>query len=89
MNRFAHELAEEVYETRFSRRLPKHVAIAAHELMRVLLAARALEDVGVLGPIVRWASLPGRYGLPVDGKWHATFEWSDTFGATEIQLERR
>ena len=57
--------------------------------MRILVAARNLQDVGVLGPIVRWQNALERFGLLVNGKWHVTFAWSEELGASEIILERR
>jgi len=89
MNRFENEATEQIYHTRFAPGVPKHVCVAAHEIMRILIAARSLQDVGVLGCILRWRNLPGRYGLQIDGKWNVTFTWNNTFGATAIRLERR
>jgi plasmid maintenance system killer protein len=89
MEPFEDDISREVYETRFSKHVPKEVAVKAHPKMHVLLAARSLQDVGVLGPIVRWANTPGRFGLEIDGKWHITFAWSPYMGAYGIRLERR
>ena len=88
MERFSSDAAHEIYETRFTADIPDHVTVAAHETMRILIAARSLQDVGVLGSIVRWQNAPDRYGLAVHGKWHVTFSWSDSFGAYEIAVER-
>ena len=89
MEQFSCEKTREVYETRFAADIPDHVSIPAHEKMRVLVAAHSLQDVRVLGPILRWPNLPKRYGLIIHGKWNVTFAWSDDFGAHEIMLERR
>jgi hypothetical protein len=88
MERFSREIDREIYETRFTADIPDHVTVAAHETMRILIAARSLQDVGVLGSIVRWQNVPDRYGLVVHGKWHVAFNWSNNFGAYEIALER-
>ena len=88
MQKFKCEMARAAYEMRFARGIPKHVSIKAHKTIRVLIAARDLQDVGVLGRIVRWREAPERYGLTIDGKWHVLFEWSEDFGAYEISLER-
>jgi plasmid maintenance system killer protein len=88
MKRFRCQRARDAYETRFARGVPKHVSIKAHEKIRVLIAARDLQDIGVLGRMVRWHNAPERYGLALDGKWHVLFEWSDAFGAYGIALER-
>jgi plasmid maintenance system killer protein len=88
MKRFSRDIDREIYETRFTADIPDYVTIAAHETMRVLMAARSLQDVAILGSIVRWHKLPDRYGLSVHGKWHVTFNWSDDFGAYEIALDR-
>jgi plasmid maintenance system killer protein len=89
MKQFTDRRIREIYETRFAAGVPKHVSVAAHETVRPLVAACGLQDVGVLGPIVRWPKAPERYGLHINGKWHITFAWSDDFGAHEICLERR
>ena len=89
MKRFEDDTSREVYETRFSAHVPKAVAVKAHVRMHVLVAARSLQDIGVLGNILRWANSPERLGLEVDGKWHVTFSWSPDLGAYGIRLERR
>ena len=48
MARFNDELIEQIYNTRFAPNVPEHVSIAAHEMTRVLVAARSLQDVGIL-----------------------------------------
>jgi hypothetical protein len=63
--------------------------VGAHEIARLLAAARSLQDVGVIGPIIRWHNSPERYGSHVYGKWHVTWSWSTDFGAYEMRLERR
>jgi antitoxin HigA-1 len=50
MSRFEDETTEQIYQTRFAQDVPEHVSIAAHEAMRVLLAAGSLQDVGVSAP---------------------------------------
>jgi plasmid maintenance system killer protein len=89
MKRFDDDKLVEIYETRFAADVPEHVSIAAHETAYPLVAARSLQDVGVLGPILRLRNTPDRYGLHIDGKWHLTFSWCDDFGAYNIRLERR
>ena len=90
MKRFEDELTEEIYWTRFAADVPDYVSVAAHRIVRPLLAARSLQDVGVFGPILRWANAPERLGLQVHGKWHLTFVWSEELeGAFCIRLERR
>lgn len=79
----------QIYETRFAHDVPQHVSVAAHETIHPLVASRSLQDVGVLGSIIRLLNTPERYGLCIDGKWHVTFAWSDDFGAYAIKLERR
>src|SRR5438128_677195 len=62
MQQFQNSKTREVFETRFAKSIPEHVSIKAHEIMRILVAARGLQDVGVLGPIVRWHNVPERLG---------------------------
>jgi len=88
MKRFSDDKIAEIYETGFAKGVPQHVSVAAHEVARLLIAARSLQDVGVVGPIARWANLPGRYGLHVNGKYYVTFDWSSE-SAWELKLERR
>jgi hypothetical protein len=89
MKRFKDQRTLEVYQTRFAVGVPSHVSSDAHEMLRVLVAAYGLEDVGVLGPVLRWRNAPKRLGLQIYGKWHVTFLWSEGFGAYEIWLQRR
>jgi hypothetical protein len=89
MERFLDARTQQIYETRFAPGIRECVSIGAHKVMRVLLAACDLQDVGVIGPIVRWPNTPNRYGLHIHGKWHVTFAWSLGIGAYEILLERR
>jgi hypothetical protein len=89
MKRFKCRKAREAYETRFARGVPNHVSIRAHVIIGALLAAHSLQDVGVVGRIVRWRKSPEWYGIVVAGKWHVLFEWSEDFGAYEIALKRR
>ncbi len=89
MRRYQDDRTREVYETRFAAGVPEHISVAAHAVICPLLAACSLQDVGVLGPILRWRNSPERYGVQIDGKWHVTFAWSDDMGAHEIMLERR
>jgi hypothetical protein len=88
MKTFLNNQIEQIYHTGFAAGVPQRVSVAAHEVTRLLLAAGSLQDVGVIGPIERWANLPGRYGLHVEGKWRVTFVWSDE-RAWELKLERR
>ena len=89
MQQFKDKRSREIYETRFAGSVPEHVSIAAHKIMRIMVAAGSLQDIGVLGPIVRWRDAPNPLGIYVYGKWHVTFAWSEDFGAAEICLERR
>jgi plasmid maintenance system killer protein len=90
MKRFSDKKTRQIHDTRFADGIPEHVAIGAHKVMRLLVAACGLQDVGVIGCILRWPNAPNRYGLHVDGKWHVTFSWSSQeIGAYEILLERR
>jgi hypothetical protein len=86
---YSDETTQQICETRFARGIPPPISVAAHEKMRVLLAATCLQDVSVLGKIWRWKSLPGRYGLQVKAKWFITYQWIETVGARDLLLERR
>jgi len=89
MKRFKDKRTLEIYQTRFAAGMLSHVSIEAHEIARVLVAARGLQDVSVLGQVFCWRNAPERFGLHVYGKWYVTFLWSDDFGAHEIWLQRR
>jgi len=56
--------------------------------MHLLMAGMSLQDVAVIGRIVRWRST-NRLGLKADGKWFVTFVWEELVGAKDIRLERR
>jgi len=88
VRRLADYEAEEVFSTGFSSRIPKSITRKAHTRMRLLVAASTLQDVAVMGRIARWSKRPGRYGIPIAGKWFVTFSWEDGFGAFEVRLER-
>jgi hypothetical protein len=89
MERFEDERTKCIYETRFATDVPEHVSVGAHKIMGPLVAAQSLQDVGVLGQIIRWPSAPpDRFGLHVDGKWHVTFTWIESIGAYQLLLER-
>ncbi len=89
MKRFADERTELVYRTGFADDVPEHVAHQAGWYINLLLAAHEVHDIGVIGPIARWANSPGRLGIHVDAKWYVTFEWDLLAHAKEIRLERR
>lgn len=89
MSRFEDDVTEEVFVTAFAQGIPDHVSQAAHEKLRLLVAASSLQDVSVVGKILRWRNMSCRYGIPVEGKWHLTFVWDEAFGARSIKLERR
>ena len=89
MERFADEVTEEIYWTRFARRLDQHLSVKAHKILRPLVAARGLQDVGIFGPILRFKNAPGRLGVKVEGKWHLTFRWVEGEGPFEIKFERQ
>lgn len=89
MQRFADDVTEEIYWTRFAPGIEEHITVRAHKILRPLVAARTLQDVGVLGPVLRWKSAPGRLGVHVEGKWHLTFRWVEGEGPFETLFERR
>jgi antitoxin HigA-1 len=88
MRRFADDKLEEIYHTRFAVGLPKHVLINAHEVASLLVASRSLQDVGVIGPIIRLSKQRDRYASCVHEKWHITWKWSPNFGAYDMRLKR-
>ena len=88
MNRFADPEVERIYLTGLSKRLPKGLARRAYRAIHVLVDAHELQDVRIVGPIRRLGSEPGRYAIPIDGKWHFTFNWEKSFGSFETRLER-
>src|ERR1019366_6453390 len=89
MERFAHKRAEEAYRSGFVRGVPKHVAREAGRIIRLLIHARGWQDIGTINRIARFVNHPGEYGLRVEGKWFVVFEFSESFGAIELRLERR
>ncbi|GLS34889.1 hypothetical protein GCM10010869_04770 [Mesorhizobium tianshanense] len=89
MERFADDIIEEIYWTRFAAGVEQHLSVKAHKIAHPLLAARSLQDVDVYGPIFRWPNSTGRLGVQVDGKWYLTFDWVEGEGAFAIRLERR
>jgi plasmid maintenance system killer protein len=89
MHRFADQRAETVFVTGFAHGVPAHISRMACWDMRVLVAARTMQDVGVIGRIIRWRDDPGRHGLMIGGKWCLTFAWEPGVGAIEIAIERR
>lgn len=89
MSKFKDKRSHEIYVTRFARDVPEHISVAAHKVMRIVVAAGSLQDIGVLGPIIRWRNAPDRLGIHIDGKWHVSFAWSEDFKAGEICLERK
>ncbi|RUV80713.1 hypothetical protein EOA51_32660 [Mesorhizobium sp. M1A.F.Ca.IN.020.32.1.1] len=89
MERFADEIAEEIYWTRFAPGIDQHLTVKAHRILRPLVAARGLQDVGVFGSVLRWKNAPGRFGVQVEGKWHLTFCWIEGEGPFDIRFERR
>ena len=89
MRQFKDKRTRAVYETQFATGIPKHVSVAAHEAMRVLVASRSLQDVGTRGAIIRWLNAPDLFGTYIYGKWYVTYAWSEDFGAAEICLEKR
>ncbi len=88
MRRFSDPLAEQIYNTGFSRRLPKGVVRKAHTRIRLHVASKSLQDVGVMGPIARSRTDQGVYGVAIDGKWFIWFKWEDLVGAYDIELAR-
>jgi plasmid maintenance system killer protein len=88
MRQFKDKRSREIYETRFASNVPEHVSIGAHKIMRIVVAAGSLQDIGLRFLIIRWRSTPDLFGIHVHGKWHVTFAWREDFGAGEICLER-
>jgi len=88
MERFADEVAEEIYWTRFTTHLDQHLSVKAHKILRPLVAARGLQDVGIFGPILRYKTASERLGVHVEGKWHLTFRWVEGEGPFDIKFER-
>jgi hypothetical protein len=89
MQRFANKTTELIATTRFGGGIRQHVTVAAYEIMQLLVACHSHQDIGVIGPITRFARTDELYGLQVEGKWYVTFRWSEDFGAYQIRLERR
>jgi hypothetical protein len=89
MKRFADPRAEEACGSGLIVGLPKAAGRAVHRITNVLLAAHALPDVSVLGPILPAPDGPGRFSLHAIRKWHVTFGWDQSFGAVELRLNRR
>lgn len=87
VNRFTDDRTTEVFQGGFAPGIPKHVAHDAGWLMQVLVCATSLQDVAIMGSVVRWPET-GRLGLQVGGKWYVTFTWDPLAGAKEITLER-
>jgi len=88
VNRFADPEAERIYLTGLSRRLPKGLARRAFRAVHVLVDARELQDVRVVGSIRLLRQDSDRYAIPIEKKWHFTFSWERLFGSFEIRLER-
>lgn len=88
MNQFADSDTERIYRTGLSARLSKSVARKAHTRLHILLAARELRDVSVMGLIARWPRTPGRYGVHVMSKWYICFNWEDLVGPFKVGIER-
>ncbi|MTD93170.1 hypothetical protein GIW81_02340 [Hyphomicrobium sp. xq] len=86
MAQFLDLRTEQVYLTRFHQKLTGKVCVAAHEVMHLLIAARSLQDVGVIGRIHRLKV--ARFGLHAEGRWFVTFVWDDLSGAHSLLLER-
>jgi plasmid maintenance system killer protein len=86
MRRFSDPVAEELYHQGFSDGLPKNISRKAYRRLCLLLAARSLQDVGVMGPIARSSKIEGVYGVQVEGKWFIWFKWGEQVGAFDIHL---
>lgn len=80
--------AEQLYRTGYTSRLPKGARRTAYRRIHLLLAARELRDVTVLGQITRWSKDSNRYGIPITGKWYLDFNWEKNIGACQIRLKR-
>ncbi|MHC2295833.1 hypothetical protein [Rhizobium mongolense] len=89
MERFANKDVEDVYEWRFSARYGERLSLAAHRVLKPLVATRGLQELDLCGAVYAWPKLPDRLGVHVQGKWYLTFDWVDGQGPFEILLERR
>jgi plasmid maintenance system killer protein len=87
VNRFADAEAERLYLTGLSARLPRGILRRAYRAIHVLVDARELQDIRVVGKIDR---LKGgqRLIVCIAQKWHFTFDWERGIGSKEIRLER-
>jgi plasmid maintenance system killer protein len=88
VQRFLDPVAEEIYHTGFSPRLPKGIVRKAYTRIRLLVAAQSLQDVGLMGSIARSSKDDGVYGVAINGKWFIWFKWEDLVGAYDIKLGR-
>jgi hypothetical protein len=89
MARFAGQRAEEIHRKGLASGVPPRISQRARRIMDLLVSARDIQDVRVIGEILRWPRLSGRLGLQIQEKWFITFEWEPDFGAKEIEVERR
>jgi len=89
MRRFSDPVAEEIYNTGFSGRLPKALVRKAYVRIRLVVAARSMQDVGIMGPIARSPKDDRVFGVAIAGRWFIWFKWEDPVGAYDIELKRR
>jgi len=68
--------------------VPRGIVRKTYSRLRLLVAARSLQDVGIMGPIARSPKDDGVYGVAIDGKWFIWFKWEDFVGAYDIELGR-
>src|SRR5579871_3500979 len=66
--------------------LPKKTAHAIFRTVRLLLAARSLNDVSVFA--VAHNDTQGRFVVPVMGKWSISFVMTDNDGPDDLRLEK-
>jgi len=88
MRRFLDPVAEEICNTGFSGRLPKALVRKAYVRIRLLVAARSMQDVGIIGPIARSPNDDRVFGVATSGRWFIWFKWEDPVGAYDLELKR-
>jgi proteic killer suppression protein len=85
---FRDRTTEDVWESRFSRRLPPDIQIIARRKLRMLNNAARLEDLRV-PPANRLEALKskrkGQHSIRINGQWRICFVWSDG-SASEVEI---
>lgn len=85
---FKDRTTEDVWEGRFSRRLPPDIQIIARRKLRMLNNAARLDDLRI-PPANRLEALKGQrkgqHSIRINDQWRICFVWSDgSAGAVEI-----